>query len=247
MDPIVAVASRAGVPIIEDAAQAIGARYTGRTLGGIGTLGCFSFYPSKNLSGFGDGGMVTTNDDTVAHRVRLLRTHGAEPKYYHKLIGGNFRLDALQAAVLRVKVPHLHDWTQSRRSNAARYDALLRSAGLAGAVADPEKTMTLPVEAPGCYHVYNQYAIRSNDRDALRAHLQAAGVGTEIYYPVPFHLQECFADLGYGAGAFPVAEAAARTTLALPIYPELTLAQQRYVVENIAAFYQNRKVGALVN
>ncbi len=229
MDPILAVAGAAGVTVIEDAAQAIGARYKGRAVGGLGTLGCFSFFPSKNLGAFGDGGLVTTNDPALAREVRLLRNHGAEPKYFHKVVGGNFRLDALQAAVLRVKAPHLAAWTEARRRNAARYRELFASLVPAG-------TVTLPAEAPDYYHIYNQFVIRSARRDALRAHLGAVGVGTEIYYPVPFHAQECFAPLGYRAGAFPHAERAAAETLALPIYGELTEHQQRHVVESIAAF-----------
>jgi dTDP-4-amino-4,6-dideoxygalactose transaminase len=233
VDPILEVAKRAGVAVIEDAAQAIGTRYKGRTVGGIGTFGCFSFFPSKNLGAFGDGGLVTTNDGQLAHRTRLLRNHGAEPKYYHKVVGGNFRLDAIQAAVLRVKAPHLAAWTEARRRNAARYNALLAGAAASGAV-------TLPVEPPDRYHIYNQYVIRVKERDALRAHLEAAGIGTEIYYPVPFHLQECFAPLGYKAGAFPHAEGAASETLALPIFGELTEDQQRHVADVINRFLAKR-------
>jgi dTDP-4-amino-4,6-dideoxygalactose transaminase len=233
MDPILDIARRAGVAVIEDAAQAIGTRYKGRTVGGIGTLGCFSFFPSKNLGAFGDGGLVTTNDDDLAHRTRLLRNHGAEPKYYHKVVGGNFRLDALQAAVLRVKAPHLAAWTEARRRNAARYGALLAAAAASGKVG-------LPVEPRGRYHIYNQYVIRVRERDALRSHLESAGVGTEIYYPVPFHLQECFAPLGHEAGAFPHAERAADETLALPIYGELTEDQQRYVADEVVRFLMKR-------
>ncbi len=229
MDPIVAAGRAAGVAVIEDAAQAIGARYKERAVGGLGTLGCFSFFPSKNLGAFGDGGLVTTNDPALARAVRLLRNHGAAPKYRHKVVGGYFRIDALQAAVLRVKAPHLAAWTEARRRNAARYRELFASLVPAGAV-------TLPFEAPDRYHTYNQFIIRSTRRDALRAHLDAVGVGTEIYYPVPFHAQECFAYLGYRAGAFPHAERAAAETLALPIYGELTEAQQQHVVESIAAF-----------
>jgi dTDP-4-amino-4,6-dideoxygalactose transaminase len=226
MDPILDTARRAGVAVIEDAAQAIGARYKGRAVGGIGTIGCFSFFPSKNLGAFGDGGLVTTNDDDLAHRARLLRNHGAEPKYYHRVVGGNFRLDAIQAAVLRVKAPHLAGWTEARRRNAARYGALLGRAAAGGAIG-------LPVEPSDRYHIYNQYVIRVKERDALRSHLESAGVGTEIYYPVPFHLQECFAPLGHKPGAFPHAERAANETLALPIYGELTDDQLRYVADKI--------------
>ena len=229
MDPILATAERAGVAVVEDAAQAVGARYKGRAAGTLGTFGCFSFFPSKNLGAFGDGGLVTTSDDRLADRLRLLRNHGAEPKYFHKMIGGNFRLDALQAAVLRVKARYLARWTEARRANAERYRRLFADAGLDGRV-------TLPVEPAGRYHIYNQFVIRVPARDRLREHLEARAIGTEIYYPVPFHLQECFASLGYRPGAFPEAERAGRETLALPIYGELTEAQQRYVVESIAEF-----------
>src|SRR5207249_1980088 len=181
-------ASRAGVPIVEDAAQAIGATYTSRPVGAFGALACFSFFPSKNLGAFGDAGLVTTNDEALARRARLLRTHGMEPRYYHHLVGGNFRMDALQAAVLRVKAPHLAAWTDARRANARRYDALFRDAGLAD-------RLTLPSEPPYGHHIFNQYVIRTADRDALKRHLDDRGIGTEIYYPVPFHLQPCFADL----------------------------------------------------
>jgi len=227
MTPILATAAKAGVAVIEDAAQAIGARYHGRPVGGLGTLGCFSFFPSKNLGAFGDGGLVTTRDATLAQRLRLLRNHGAERKYFHARVGGNFRLDALQAAVLRVKLPHLAAWTAARRRNADRYRGLLAPLVAKGRV-------QLPVEPDGCHHIYNQFVIRVEDRDRAKAGLDARRVGTEIYYPVPFHLQECFKDLGYRRGQFPAAEDAARCTLALPIYGELTEDQQRYVVDSIA-------------
>ena len=223
MDEIMAVAREAGVPVIEDAAQAIGARYGERGAGTIGAVGCFSFFPSKNLGAFGDAGLVTTEDGDLAVRLRLLRTHGAEKQYYHRLVGGNFRLDAIQAAVLRVKAPHLASWTAARQRNAAAYRRLFEDAGLAG-------TVVLPVEAPGRTHIYNQFVVRVPRRDEVKRALEAAGVGTAIYYPVPFHEQECFARLGYAHGKFPNAEAAAAETLALPIYGELTEAQQAYVV-----------------
>jgi dTDP-4-amino-4,6-dideoxygalactose transaminase len=226
MTPILETARKAGLAVIEDAAQAIGTRYHGTPVGGLGTMGCFSFFPSKNLGAFGDGGFVSTNDAALAHRLRLVRNHGAEPKYFHKFVGANFRLDALQAAVLRVKLPHLPAWTEARRCNAARYRDLFASLVVKGQV-------ELPVEPEGLYHIYNQFVIRLADRDRVKAALDARKVGCEIYYPVPFHLQECFADLGYKKGAFPCAEAAADHTLALPIYGELTEAQQRYVVESI--------------
>jgi dTDP-4-amino-4,6-dideoxygalactose transaminase len=229
LDRLLEAARPAGVPIIEDAAQAIGATYRDRPVGGIGTFGCFSFFPSKNLGAFGDAGLLTTNDDRLAMRARLLRTHGMEPKYYHHLVGGNFRMDALQAAVIRVKAPHLSAWTEGRRRNAARYRALFRDAGL-------DAVVTLPVERSDRLHIFNQFVIRSSDRDALKAHLDDHGIGTEIYYPVPFHLQPCFAGLGYRRGVFPHAERAAADSLALPIYAELTSDQQATVVASVAAF-----------
>jgi len=228
MDAIGQVATRAGVPIVEDAAQAIGSLYRGRQAGGFGLGAGFSFFPSKNLGAFGDAGLVTSNDAEFASRVRLLRNHGAERQYFHRLVGGNFRLDALQAAVLRVKAPHLDGWTERRRANAGRYRALFREAGLDG-------RLTLPTEVDGCRHIYNQFVVRVSERDRVKAALASRRVGTAIYYPVPFHLQECFADLGYAAGAFPHAEAAARETLALPIYPELNETQQAAVVTAMAA------------
>jgi dTDP-4-amino-4,6-dideoxygalactose transaminase len=217
------------ITIIEDAAQAIGARYKDRFVGGLGDLGCFSFFPSKNLGAFGDGGLVTTNDDGLANRVRLLRNHGAEPKYHHQIVGGNFRLDAIQAAVLRVKARHLATWTEARRANAARYGELFGREDLGSLV-------KLPVEVPDRYHIFNQYVVRVPRRDDLRAYLADRGISTEIYYPVPFHLQACFASLGYRPGAFPHAEAAGAETLALPIYGELTADQQQYVAQSIAEF-----------
>jgi dTDP-4-amino-4,6-dideoxygalactose transaminase len=228
MDPILDLARTAAIPVVEDACQAIGARYKGRQAGSIGLAGCFSFFPSKNLGAFGDGGLVTTNDAALAHEVRLLRNHGAEPKYFHRRIGGNFRLDALQAAVLRVKLPHLERWTRMRRDNASRYDALFRNAGLL-------ERVTLPVEPPGSTHIFNQFVTRVPDRDVVRARMAEAGIGTEIYYPVPFHRQECFASLGHAAGGFPHADAAAQASLALPIYAELTGEQQAAVVQALAA------------
>ncbi len=226
MDAILDVANRAGVAVIEDAAQAIGSLYRGRAAGGLGTLGCFSFFPSKNLGAFGDGGLVTTNDAALAHRVRLIRNHGMEPKYQHHFVGANFRLDALQAAVLRVKQRRLASWTEARRRNADRYRSMF-------AALDPNSRVGMPVEPAGCYHIYNQFVVRVPDRDRVKAAMDAAHVGTEIYYPVPFHLQKCFADLGYQAGQFAHAEQASAETLALPIYGELTEAQQQYVVESL--------------
>ena len=227
MAPILDAAARAGIPVIEDAAQAIGATYRGRQAGSLGTMGCFSFFPSKNLGAFGDAGLLTTGDDRLAHEVRLLRNHGAEPKYFHQRIGGNFRLDAVQAAVLRVKLPHLDRWTEMRRRNADRYDRLFAASAAAARI-------TLPARVKDCRHIFNQYVIRVPHRDAVKARLDAAHIGSEIYYPVPFHLQECFARLGYRRGEFPAAEAAAAETLALPIYGELTEPQQREVVDAVS-------------
>ena len=229
MDAILAVARHAGVPVIEDAAQAIGATYRAQPVGGLGAFGCFSFFPSKNLGAFGDAGLLTTNDDRLAKRARLLRTHGMEPKYYHHLVGANFRMDAIQAAVLRVKARHLAAWTAARQENAARYRALFRDAGIDAAV-------TLPTERPDRVHIFNQFVIRVPHRDALKKHLDRAGIGSEIYYPVPFHLQPCFQYLGYQPGDFPESEAAAQQTLAIPIYGELTPEQQADVVDMIGGF-----------
>jgi dTDP-4-amino-4,6-dideoxygalactose transaminase len=230
MDPIVQIAGGAGVPLIEDAAQAIGARYHDRPVGAFGAVTCYSFFPSKNLGGFGEGGLITTDDAALAREMRLLRNHGAEPKYFHHRIGGNFRMDEIQAAVLRVKAPHLDDWTEARRRNADRYRALFDEFRLTDRV-------TLPAEPAGSRHIYNQFVIRGPARDALRAHLQQRRIGTEIYYPVPFHRQACFESVTPPGSSFPVAEAAAATSLALPIFGELTDGQQRHVVASIAEFY----------
>jgi len=235
MDPILDVAARAYIPVVEDAAQAIGASYKSRLLGGLGAAGCFSFFPSKNLGAFGDAGLFVTNDDALAKQARLLRTHGMEPRYYHQAVGANFRMDALQAAILRVKAPHLAEWTSRRRANAARYRTLFRDAGLLDKV-------TLPNEPPDRWHIFNQFVIRTTDRDGLKAHLDERGIGTEIYYPVPFHLQPCFAGLGHARGDFPRAERAAAESLALPIYGELIPAQQEAVVSAIGD-YVLRRVG----
>ncbi len=229
MDPIIEVVGGKGIHVIEDAAQAIGARNNnGRQAGTIGHIGCFSFFPSKNLGAFGDGGMVITNDERLAKTVKVLRVHGGKPKYYHRIIGGNFRLDALQAAVLRVKLKHLTRWTEIRRSNASRYRSLFEEAGLS-------KCVSLPEDSPG--HIYNQFVVRLPDRDRLQRFLREQAVETEVYYPIPLHLQDCFRDLGYRSGDFPVAEAAAGDSLALPVYPELTEDQQHYVVGKIREFY----------
>ena len=238
MDSIMEIARRHNLVVIEDAAQAIGAEYKGRRAGSIGDLGCFSFFPSKNLGGFGDGGMVATNDSELAIKVKLLRNHGAWPKYYHKVVGGNFRLDAIQAAVLRVKLKYLDQWSEARQQNAVTYRQLLGNANL---IAETENELThkvmVPVEAENRRHIYNQFIIRSGQRDELRAYLTERNIGTEIYYPLPLHLQECFAGLGYQKGDFPASEQAAAETLALPIYPELTREMQAAVVGAIADFY----------
>jgi dTDP-4-amino-4,6-dideoxygalactose transaminase len=233
MDPILDEASRSGAVVVEDAAQAIGATYRSLPVGGFGAFGCFSFFPSKNLGAFGDAGLVTTRDPELAARARRLRNHGMEPKYYHHLVGGNFRMDALQAAVLRVKAPHLPAWTEARRLNATRYVRLFQEAGLDGRV-------VLPVEPREQRHIFHQFVVRVPDRDALKRHLDDRGIGTEVYYPVPFHLQPCFASLGYQAGDFPQAERAAAESLALPVYGELGLDQQQAVVAAIAEFVRAR-------
>jgi dTDP-4-amino-4,6-dideoxygalactose transaminase len=237
LDPILDEGSRSGVPVVEDAAQAIGATYKGQPVGGLGACGCFSFFPSKNLGAFGDAGLLATNDAALARRARLLRTHGMEPRYYHQLVGGNFRMDAMQAAILRVKAPRLAAWTEARRLNATRYVRMIREAGLDGRI-------VLPHEPQGFRHIFNQFVIRTADRDGLKTHLDERGIGNEIYYPVPFHLQPCFADLGYAAGDFPHAERAAAESLAIPIFGELILEQQQAVVGAIAEFVLARPVGA---
>ena len=233
LDPILAAASSAAVPVVEDAAQAISATYRSRPVGSLGALGCFSFFPSKNLGAFGDAGLLTTNDANLAARARLLRVHGMEPRYYHHLVGANFRMDEVQAAVLRVKAPHLSAWTEARRLNAGRYVRMFGEAGLLDRV-------TLPIEPQGRRHIFNQFVIRTPDRDGLKRHLDARGIGNEIYYPVPFHLQPCFEHLGYRAGAFPHAERAAAESLALPIYGELAIEQQQAVVDAVAEFLHAR-------
>lgn len=230
MEPILAIAARHGLSVIEDAAQAIGAEYRGRRAGSMGRYGCFSFFPSKNLGAAGDGGMVTVRDDAVAETLRTLRVHGSKPKYYHAVIGGNFRFDSLQAAVISVKLRHLDGWTTGRQANAARYRRLFAAAGLA------DGQVQLPHEAPGNRHIYNQFVIRVPRRDQLQAYLKEQQVSTEIYYPVPLHLQECFAALGYRQGDFPESEKAAKETLALPIYPELSDGQAEWVVACIGRF-----------
>jgi len=228
---IAKIAEKHGIPVIEDAAQAIGAEENGQRAGSTVQYGCFSFFPSKNLGAAGDGGVVITQDDDLAERLRVLRMHGSKPKYYHKFVGGNFRLDALQAAVVSVKLAHLDDWTAGRQSNADRYRRLFGDAGLVS-----DGTVGLPQVAPNRRHIYNQFVIRVPKRDELRAYLGENNVATEIYYPVPLHLQECFAYLGHKPGDFPESEKAAVETLALPIYPELSDQQAARVVECIAEF-----------
>jgi dTDP-4-amino-4,6-dideoxygalactose transaminase len=261
MNRITELASAYNLVVIEDGAQAIGSEYpfvkSGEPMraGSMGHFGCFSFFPSKNLGGFGDGGMVTTNDGELAEKLKILRAHGSKPKYYHHLVGGNFRLDALQAAVLLVKFKYLDTWTDKRRQNAAYYNSLFQQSGLV------EKGFVIPPKAVWeessketevnpqfnahiphptshiCSHIYNQYVIRAKERDELRTYLKEHGIGTEIYYPLPLHQQECFVELGYKAGDFPESEKAAAETLALPIYPELEPAQMEYVVDRVNSFY----------
>ena len=225
MDEILRIAKRHNLLVIEDAAQAIGAEYRGRRAGSLGDMGCFSFYPTKNLSCFGDGGMVTTNSDELAERLRVLRVHGAKPKYYHSVVGVNARLDAIQAAVLRAKMKYLPGWNERRRQIARFYDEGLKAADV-----------VTPYVEPHCVHVYHQYVIRSRKRDELASFLKERGVDTAVYYPVPLHLQKCFAALGYKEGDLPESERAARETLALPIFPEITQAEMEYVVQCICDF-----------
>jgi len=238
MGPIMEVAKRHKLSIIEDAAQAIGAEYRdGRRACSMGTIGCLSFFPSKNLGCLGDGGMAVTSDPELAERMRILRVHGSKPKYYHKLIGGNFRLDTIQAAVLNIKLNYLDGWMRKRQENAIRYGELFKQSGL---VDRGKVQLPAPVyQESGAphYHIYNQFILRVDRRDALVAFLKQRGIGVEIYYPVPFHLQECFGYLGYMEGDFPESERAAKETIALPIYPELTLKQQTEVVEAVTAFF----------
>ena len=238
MGPILAIAQKRGLFILEDAAQAIGAGYQGQRSGALGDAAAFSFYPSKNLGAFGDAGMVTVSNDELAKRIARLRVHGMEPKYYHHEVGYNARLDALQAAILRVKLRHLDQWTTRRRAVADRYRELFESSGLVGS-----ECVVLPVERPGHFHVYNQFVIRVPEaaRDPLRAFLTEHKIGTEVYYPVPLHLQSCFASLGHRPGDFPEAETAAQQSLALPIYPELSDEALRRVVDCTLEFFQKTR------
>ncbi|MBE7516225.1 MAG: DegT/DnrJ/EryC1/StrS family aminotransferase [Chloracidobacterium sp.] len=236
MDAINAIAAKHGIRVIEDAAQALGAKDRERQAGSMGAIGCFSYYPSKNLGGMGDGGMLTTNDDTLAAKLRALRVHGSEERYYHKYVGLNSRLDGFQGAVLRVKLPHLDPWTEKRRANAEAYRHWFTNRGLG-------EYLTAPIERPGAFHIYNQFVIRvPKKRDELRAFLTENGIGTDIYYPLPLHLQECFAYLGYTKGDLPIAEEAACETLALPIYPELRSEQIEFVCGRIAEFFEGQGV-----
>lgn len=237
MDPLMAIASKYSLKVIEDAAQAIGTEYKGKRVGAIGDIGCFSFFPSKNLGAFGDAGLCTTNDAELAESMRVLRVHGGKPKYFHLVVGGNFRIDELQAAVLRVKLKYLDGWTAARQRNAAFYDAALAVAQLGGRVVTP----SAPANGR---HIFNQYIVRVQQRDALKDFLTGRSIGTEIYYPVPLHLQKCFAYLGYASGDFPESERAAAETLALPIYPELSDEQLNHVAASIAEFYGSAKARA---
>src|SRR5690606_38526790 len=246
MNPVMEIAQKHNLKVIEDAAQAIGVQYKdGKKVGTIGDVGCYSFFPSKNLGCFGDGGLVVTNDDELYEMLNIMRVHGGKPKYHHKVIGGNFRIDAIQAAVISVKLPHLDSWSEQRRRNAEIYNSNFIRAGLADETGkinfDDDNKVLLPKavyenDSLKNYHIYNQYIIRIENRDELRKYLSDNNIGTEIYYPIPFHLQECFAKLGYRKGDFPNAEFAADTSLALPIYPELSENQLKYVVQKIAEF-----------
>jgi dTDP-4-amino-4,6-dideoxygalactose transaminase len=236
MDELTQIATAArGIPIIEDACQAIGAEYRGRRAGSIGTTGAFSFYPTKNLGGFGDGGLITANDAELAAKLRVLRDHGQQPRYYHHFVGLNSRLDALQAAVLSVKLPKLDEWSAARERHADRYATEFASRGLS-------ETIVAPSASDECHHVWNQYTVRVTDgrRDALQKYLADRKIGSAIYYPVPLHLQKCFAALGYEEGSLPVTEQACREVLSLPVYPELTETEQETVVDAIADFCQGR-------
>jgi dTDP-4-amino-4,6-dideoxygalactose transaminase len=235
MEPLWQIAARHGLPIVEDAAQAIGAEHGGKRAGSLGAIGCFSFYPSKNLGAYGDAGLCVTDDAELAARMKCLRVHGMEPKYYHKHLGWNARLDAVQAAILRVKLPHLEEWTEQRRTAAARYDALIEEHHLSSFLARP-------VRAKDRRHVFNQYVVRVGDglRDTLVKHLKADNIASDIYYPVPLHRQECLAYLGHADGDFPASEEASRSVLALPMFPEITAEQQRRVVSSCAGFLRQR-------
>ena len=235
MNPVLDVARRKGIPVIEDACQSLGAAYEGRKAGALAEFGCFSFFPSKNLGAFGDGGMVTTNDDQTAQTLRALRMHGETSRYHHRFVGGNFRLDAFQAAVLHVKLPHLDGWAEGRRKNAREIEALYLEFG---GLPYEKGGLSFPREASGCFHVFNQFVVRvgMGRRDALKERLTERQIGNAIYYPVPLHLQECFAYLGGKAGDFPESERAAGETLALPVFPELSAEQKRFLAFTLAEF-----------
>jgi dTDP-4-amino-4,6-dideoxygalactose transaminase len=235
MDAVMSVANQHGLVVIEDAAQAIGAERDRRRAGSIAHYGCFSFFPSKNLGCAGDGGMIVTHNAERAEKLKCLRGHGSKPKYHHKIIGGNFRLDALQAAIVSAKLPHLDEWTAGRQRNANVYEQLFAETGLTGSTGSRTPRVGLPTVVTN-RHIFNQYVIRVAQRDALQSYLQERCIGTEVYYPIPMHLQECFAYLGHKSGAFPESERAAKQTLALPIYPELCDEQLRYVTATIAEF-----------
>ena len=235
MTPLWSIAERHDLPIIEDAAQSMGAEYQNKRAGSLGAVGCLSFYPTKNLGGFGDAGLCVTSDPALAARMACLRGHGMEPRYFHKLLGWNARIDTMQAALLRVKLPHLEGWIEKRQAAGARYDALIEEQGLTA-------MLTRPVAKPGRRHTYNQYVVRVNvgERDAMVRHLKSEAIGCEIYYPMPLHTQECLAYLGYRQGDFPVSEAACRCVLALPIFPEITAEQQARVVVSCATFLRKQ-------
>ncbi|MEK9148578.1 MAG: DegT/DnrJ/EryC1/StrS family aminotransferase, partial [Candidatus Desantisbacteria bacterium] len=222
MDRIMEIARRHNLFVIEDAAQALGAEYKGKKAGTLSDIGCFSFFPTKNLGGYGDGGMIVTNNKELADKMKMLRVHGSSPKYYHKVVGINSRLDAIQAVALSCKLKYLDQWNEARRRNAGIYNELLSGADI-----------ILPKEAPDCKHIYNQYTLRCKDRDGLREYLKDRTIATEIYYPIPLHLQECFKDLGGEEGDFPEAESSAKETLSMPVYPELTEGELREVVDAI--------------
>lgn len=241
MDPLLDVADRHGIPVIEDACQALSASYrttrkeTRAAAGAMGALGCFSFFPSKNLGGFGDGGLVATSSDSLAKALRILRVHGESKRYHHDVVGWNSRLDALQAAVLRVKLRHLDEWSAARARNADLYDRSFLESGLV-----ERGVVRLPERDPNAAHIFNQYTVRVKDRDRLSSHLTARSIGWAVYYPVPLHLQECFRYLGYREGAFPEAERASREVLSLPVYPELARGRIEQVVDAVAEFYRSR-------